>query len=374
MMIHAVPRIVIVRPDHLGDVLLTLPAVEGLRKAIPEAHITFITARASVDAARLSPDIDAVIGVPFPALNQPLEATSWATVAASEGDRLRDEFDIAILPRPDDPWSGRLTTAASVPVRLGYDLPRTRTFLTHRMPSPRREHVVITAARLVSAAAALLGVGHAHHPERGRPARLHIAPEHEAEALRVLNRLETRSIVVLHPAAGWALKHWSVRRWGELALVLHRYYGITSVVTGERSDHALISAIVAASDGSAVSLAGHLSLGGLAALYRRVQLVIAIDSGPMHLAALLGTPVIGLYGPADPVQFAPWSVPGSYHIVHVQLPCSPCGNLLDPPCGVRRNPACMTGVSLKAVVGAVEAMLARRAQLVYAPASNDGNT
>jgi heptosyltransferase III len=357
MTMHAVPRIVIVRPDHLGDVLLTLPAVAGLRTAIPEAHITFVTARASVDAARLSPDIDAVIGVPFPALDQPLEATTWTTVAATEGDSLRDAFDIAILPRPDDPWSGPLMTAASVPVRLGYDLPRTRTFLTHRIPSPSPEHVVMTAARLAAVATELLGVGHARHPERDRTVSLHITPKHAAEAVRVLNRLETRSIVVLHPAAGWALKHWSVQRWGELALALRQRYGITSVITGSWGDHALISAIVAASGGSAFSLAGQLSLGGLAALYRRVQLVIAIDSGPMHLAALLGTPVIGLYGPADPVQFAPWSVPSSHHIVRVQLPCSPCGNLLDPPCGARRNPPCMTGVSLTTVVRAVNTML-----------------
>jgi heptosyltransferase III len=360
---QAAPRILIVRPDHLGDVLLTLPAVAGLRKAIPEAHITFITARASVDAARLSPDIDAVIGVPFPALDQPLEPTSWATVAASEGDRLRDEFDIAILPRPDDPWSGPLVTAASVPVRLGYDLPRTRTYLTHRVASPSREHVVMTAARLASAVVTLLGVGHAHRPERGRPAPLHIAPKHEAEAMRVLNRLGTSSIVVLHPAAGWALKHWSVQRWGELALALRRCHGITVVVTGASGDCALISAIVAASGGSAVSLAGHLSLGGLAALYRRVRLVIAIDSGPMHLAALLGTPVIGLYGPADPVQFAPWSAHGTSRIIRLQLPCSPCGNLLDPPCGARCNPACMNGISLTTVVSAAESLLAPRVRL-----------
>ena len=363
MTTQAAPRIVIVRPDHLGDVLLTLPAVEGLRKTFPEAHITFITARASVDAARLSPDIDAVIGVPFPALDQPLEATSWATVAASEGNGLRDAFDIAILPRPDDPWSGPLVTAASVPVRLGYDLPRTRTFLTHNIPSPSREHVVMTAARLASAAAALLGVRYTHPPERGRPARLHIAPKHEMEAMRVLNRLETSSIVVLHPAAGWALKHWSIQRWGELAIALRQRHGITAVVTGAWVDHALISAIVAASGGSAVSLAGHVSLGGLAALYRRVQLVIAIDSGPMHLAALLGTPVVGLYGPADPVQFSPWSALGTSRIIRLQLPCSPCGNLLDPPCGARCNPACMNGISLTTVVSAAESLLAPRVRL-----------
>jgi ADP-heptose:LPS heptosyltransferase len=85
--------------------------------------------------------------------------------------------------------------------------------------------------------------------------------------------------------------------------------------------------------------------------------VIATDSGALHLAAAVEAPVIGLYGPADPLEFGPWCPPERRRIVRVQLPCSPCRTLVDPPCGATREPACVTDITVDAVLAAIAELL-----------------
>jgi ADP-heptose:LPS heptosyltransferase len=116
--------------------------------------------------------------------------------------------------------------------------------------------------------------------------------------------------------------------------------------------------VVAASGWRAVGVAGRLSLGGFAALLRGAAIVVASDSGPPHLAAMVGARVVGLYGPGGPDQAAPWCPGGRRRLVWVDLPCRPCGAMEHPPCGAAHDPACVTSTSVEQVMGAVEALLA----------------
>ena len=100
-----------------------------------------------------------------------------------------------------------------------------------------------------------------------------------------------------------------------------------------------------------------LTLPAAAALYRRASLVIGIDSGPLHLAVMVGARVIGLYGPLDPLKWGPWCAPDRYRIVRVQIPCSPCDCIFDPPCGVPLAPPCTTGITVDAVLAAAVELL-----------------
>jgi ADP-heptose:LPS heptosyltransferase len=348
-------RIVLARPDHLGDVLLTLPAAAALRRALPNAQISFLVPAEVCAVPCLCPDIDETCAVSFPPLTDWPDPPGWMDVVAREAAALRGRFDLAILPRPDDPVSGALVAAADIPIRLGYDRPSTRPFLTVALPVPGRCHVVALALRLAAAAARCLRAPGIIDAEMLEP--LHLVPTRaeEAEAHAVLNAVAVTpgiTPLVLHPGSGWSLKHWPVHCWGELAATLQSRYGITVLVTGGPGETELVDAVVEASGRRAYGLAGQLSLGGLAALYCRARLVIAIDSGPLHLAALTGVPVIGLYGPADPLEFRPWCPADRYRIVRVQLPCSPCRTLLDPPCGASAEPACITGITVETVLAA----------------------
>jgi len=354
-------HILIVRPDHLGDLLLTLPAITALRGAMPDARITFLVPIGLEAVPDHCPAVDQTDTAAFPPLLAPLEQSDWDRRAVSEASGLRGHFDLALLPRPDDPWSGALIGAAAIPIRLGYAAPRTRSSLTTALPVPAHRHVARLALDLAAAAAARLGAPGAVNAGAGQPICFVPTPADEAEAVAALATMPARDMpIVLHPGSGWPLKDWPTARWGELARALARRYHAPVLVVGTSREGAFVAAVEAASGGDARGLAGRLSLGGLAALQRRARLVIATDSGALHLAAAVGTPVVGLYGPADPVEFGPWCPPERQRIVRVQLPCSPCRTLIDPPCGATREPACVTAITVDAVLTAAADLLDAR--------------
>jgi ADP-heptose:LPS heptosyltransferase len=356
------PRILIARPDHLGDVLLTVPAAAALRAAIPAAHISFLVTTAMGDVIRRCPEIDATYTLPFPSLTAPPNPAQWTDIVNQHADRLRGRFDLVILSRPEDPWSGELAVAAGIPVRIGYATPGTESFLTLALPFKEEGHAVIQTLRLVAAAAGCLGATIAadgQPPSAGRfvPTQ---SDEAIAEAVMRESPLAGSRPVVFQPGSGWLLKNWVTRRWGELAIQIQRRWGVTPLVPGGPGEDALVAAVVEASEGCAYGLAGRLSVGALAALYRRARMVIGIDSGPVHLAVMVGTPVIGLYGPLDHLKWGPWCAPERQQVIRVPLSCSPCDCIFDPPCGIPVEPPCMTGMTTQAVMMAAESFLEGR--------------
>jgi ADP-heptose:LPS heptosyltransferase len=185
-------------------------------------------------------------------------------------------------------------------------------------------------------------------------------PADEVEAATALAQVHARcgpQPILIHPAAGWPLKSWPLTRWATLAARLRDRYGVCPLVVCGPDARDIEAAIIGTSAGAACGLGQALSLGALAAVQRHARLVIGIDSGPLHLAALLSAPVISLFGPADPLEFRPWCPPDRYRIVRVPLACSPCGTLMDPPCGATRDPACMTGITVDEVLAAVQDLL-----------------
>jgi ADP-heptose:LPS heptosyltransferase len=358
-------RILLARPDHLGDVLLSLPAAAVLRKSLPDAHISYLVSPGVAEVPRHCPHVDATYTAPFPPLTGWPYPPGWEEVAQREAAALRGRFDLALLTRPDDPVSGLLVAMAGIPLRLGYDSPRTRPYLTAALPAPDRRHVVTLALDLAAAAAGCLGAQGPMPVEISPLEAPCFAPwrAEEEEGERLLRGLAAScgtSPVLLHPGSGWPLKSWPVSRWGELAARLRCRYGVKPLVICGPGEQGMERAIVEASRGCALGPGPGpgtwLSLGALAWLQQRARLVIAMDGGPLHLAAAMGTPVIGLYGPADPLEFGPWCPAQRRRVVKVELPCSPCRTLVDPPCGATAWPACLTGITVEAVMDAVEGL------------------
>ncbi len=357
------PRILLIRPDHLGDVLLTLPAAAALKRSLPFSHLTYLVAEGLEPVTDRCPDIDETLSLPFPPPNASTDLSDSELDTAAPP--LRNRFDVAVLLRPRDPWSGALIRGAGIPVRIGFDQDGMDRFLTDTVPETRNRHAVWLAHDVVTAALHRLNGSSA--PEGApavptstnrvfEPTRSDHTEAEEAIA-RVTDRTGT-SPIILHPGTGWQLKNWPPERWGALASHLHRRFGIAPIVTGGRGEQDLVEHVVLRSVGTAVGMTPPLSLGAFAALLAKASMVVASDSGPLHLAAVLGTPVVGLYGPGNPALAAPWCPPESQRIVRVDLPCSPCGVMHDPPCGALRDPACVTGVGVESVVEAIESLWA----------------
>lgn len=122
-------RILLTRPDHLGDVLLTLPAASAIRRALPRATIAYLVREETAPLLALSPDVDEVTAAPFPPVTDAARRPPPGLVAEAVA-RLSGPYDAALVLRPDDPWSAAVVAAAGIPVRIGFDLPRTVPFLT----------------------------------------------------------------------------------------------------------------------------------------------------------------------------------------------------------------------------------------------------
>lgn len=349
-------RILLLRPDHIGDVLLTAPAVDQLRASLPDADVTYLVGPWSAEAARRGPPVQ-VRTLAYPGFTRRPAANLLAPYAllARVAARLRtQDYDVAVVFRPDHWWGALLALAAGVPLRVGFDLPETRPLLTHAYPLIRQQHAAEQALALVRELATLLGRSAALDCQ---PAfRLDDTDRASAERLLVQHGLAGQRLVALQPSAGAALKSWPVGRWAMLADQLQAA-GRPVLLVGAPEDGDLLGRVQACQAQPCPAVCGQ-SLAVSAALYAHCDLVVGADGGGLHLAAAVGTPTLRLYGPAPPAVYGPWP-PGRLQQVLITrgLACAPCGDLHAPPCGARSLPACMLALGVDDVVQAATSML-----------------
>jgi heptosyltransferase I len=161
--------------------------------------------------------------------------------------------------------------------------------------------------------------------------------------------LNGRRVVAVHPMALWPTKLWKSELFSELADRLTKELGLGVIFTGGEQDQTSVEEITARVSPSPVDFCGSLNLLELAALFNRCSLVISTDTGPMHLAAAMGTPVVALFGPTAPARTGPY---GPGHVVlRTGVPCSPC---FKKKCA---DPRCMSEISVDLVLQAVEQLL-----------------
>ncbi|HEY5329246.1 MAG TPA: glycosyltransferase family 9 protein [Acidobacteriaceae bacterium] len=291
-------KVLIVRVGAMGDVLHALPAVTALRRARPEWEIDWVVdprwARLLVNAEGNGP----VVGRVYLAETRlwsraPLSIQTLRSVGGLRKELRAGGYDVVV------DMQGTLRSAvlggfAKAPRFVGYADPREALAARlYKTRFPRRGvHVVEQGAALLAAAA---GVELA-------PAFVELPREEWAENWAA-EEVVARPMCVLAAGGGWGAKQWPVERFGELAKVL-RGQGFDVVVNAVRKDEAVPLKVVAASGGAARMVVCNVS--GLVALMRRTDLLVGGDTGPMHLAATLGVPVVGLYGPTNPARNGPW--------------------------------------------------------------------
>jgi heptosyltransferase-2/heptosyltransferase-3 len=348
-------RILLLRPDHLGDLLLSAPAVDLLRASFPHGHLTYLVGPWNADGAVRGPAVDEVQTLRFPGFTRrPARhlLAPYALLAAAAVRLRRQAYDLAIVLRPDHWWGALLVLAAGVPVRVGFDLPETRPLLTHAIPLDRRQHAAQQAFALATAVARLYGRPGLPDPSVLAP-RFAVTEAERAAAGRLLAErgLGGRRLVAVQPSAGAVLKTWPLERWARLIERLCAA-GLDVLLVGGPDDGPLLAAVQAHQARPSPAVAGQ-PLGVSAAIYARCALVVGPDGGGLHLAAAVGTPTLRLYGPAPPAVYGPWpSRPDQRVLITRALACVPCGSLEDPPCGAKTLPACLLALGVEAVVAA----------------------
>lgn len=363
-------RVLVVRPDHLGDVLFTTPALALLRRALPGARITYLCGPWSAPLLAGNPNVDETLPCDFPWFDR-RPATSPAApyqVLERQARLLRAKgFDAALNLRFDFWWGALLVARAGIPLRVGYDVAECRPFLSQAVPYQRGRHEVLQDLSLCRAALADWGV--LAPPEAGdSESRLAVYPSEadRAAATALLGAAGVRAgdgrpLVAIHPGAGAAVKLWPAERWAEVGNALAREKRARVVLTGSAGEADLCLQVAAGLVEAPILLAGQTNLGQLAALFGLCDLVVGADSGPLHLAAAAGAPTVHLFGPADARLFGPWGDPRRHRVVaahYMDEPCHgrPCQRLDYTPAELPSHP-CMASISGESVMEAAEEAL-----------------
>ena len=352
---HGPPRqILVLRLERIGDLLMTLGALEAVRARAPGARIHLVVGRWNEDLARLVPGVDSheTIDVPWLARQdtgaslQELLRRAWAW--RSHG------FDLALNFEPDI-RSNLLIGLSGAPNRVGFSSGGGGALLTTALSYVPSDHTATNALRVVDAALPPAG---SVRPEARYP-RLPIPDEARRAADRILSRAGPgRLLIGLHASGGRDIKQWHMDRFAEVATPLARDLQATIVLTGTPADRALVDRVAALlpADVSVLDAAESMELSVFAALLERLRLFITCDTGPMHLAAAIGIPVVALFGPSDPGRYGPLSDRAA--VVTADLWCRPCNRVRRPPdrcCG--RVPDCLTAIDTPTVLRAARQLL-----------------
>ena len=296
------PRLLVVRLGSLGDIVHALPAVASLRAAFPQARIDWLVEARWQELIELNPDLSNVIVVDTRTWRRaPLRVSTWRSLAGLM-DALRRAGYEASIDFQGLYKSAILAQLSRAPRRLGFERkflkePGAARFYTEPVRPPENTHVIEMNLALARAAGA--GETQLRFP-------LPTTAEDDAAVEQMLAEHHLRDFVVLSPGGGWGSKCWPVERYATVHNHLARGRGWRTVINAGPGEEHLVSEFMAH---ARVTRPVHLplSLRQLVALIRRARLLISGDAGPLHLAAALGTPVVGLYGPTDPVRNGPYS-------------------------------------------------------------------
>jgi ADP-heptose:LPS heptosyltransferase len=184
-----------------------------------------------------------------------------------------------------------------------------------------------------------------------------VVPEEQRRLARSILGTAPRPVVAIHVSGGRPVKQWDPQRFADVAARLVTSRGATILLTGSEADRALIEQVISRLPARAViDVANGGDLLTLAALLDESDLLITGDTGPMHLAFAVGTPIVAVFGPSDPQRYAPRGPLD--RVVRVDLPCAPCNRIRLPPARCRgTTPDCLALVSSDAVFEAAAGVL-----------------
>lgn len=314
-------KVLCVRLDNLGDVLMTTPAIRALKRSHPERHVTLLASRAGAAAASHIPEIDAAIPYDAPWMKLALPTLPSADLAMRSTLEAR-RFDAAVIftvysqsPLP----AALLCHLAGIPLRLAHCRENPYHLLTDWVreiePGSGVRHEVRRQLDLVSASGA-----------RTDDERLSFRVSAE-ERLRATMKLAEAGIdpdgpwIVVHPGATAASRRYDPERFARVASELARTLRCQVAITGDSSEIGLAERVRSCAGPAARSLAGSLSLAEFAGVLAQSPLLVSNNTGAVHLAAAVGTPVVDLYALTNP-QHAPWLVP--HRTLSHDVPCRNC--------------------------------------------------
>lgn len=332
-------KILVKGVNWIGDSLFMTPALSALRKGFPNSHISLVVNPWVREIFEGNPDFDEIITYD----EKGEEKTLKGKIRFIHSLRNRN-FDMGIIMQPRSYKAAFFVYLSKIPERIGYSHSLRDLLLTRIVKSPKTPvHAVDMFLNIV------LSLG-------GEPARtepyLARSPQADAWADRFLQERRVNRgelLIGINPGAFKQCKRWPEPRYAELSDMMVKEFGAKVIIFQGPGEDKIAVRITNLMREKAI--VANTSIKELAALTRRCKLFVGNDTGPMHVAAASGTPVIALFGPADPQRSRPR---GRDHIIiKKNLPCSPCSRI------VCKELNCMKAITVEEVVQAVRAQLKR---------------
>ena len=344
---HPVKRILLVRTDRLGDVILTLPLLSFLRSTHPQAVLFMLLRHYTGEIVEGNNSVDHLLWydeagkeIPFPDMLAKIR---------------RERFDAVVVVHPTFRLS-LLMWLARIPLRIGtgyryYSFLFNRRVFEHRKDAKRHEleyNLQLLRPLGFDPPASL------EHPEFG----IEVQPKDLTSlglALKHAGVRRSHNLVVVHPCSGGSAREWPLGNFGALGGLLADKRRMSVVVTGSRGEESAAQGVVRGTGGKAISLCGVLSLKELAALIQSARLFISNSTGPLHLAVAVGTPVLAFYSQITPMSARRWGpYTGRRRVLVPDRPaeCRECTGRRGEPC------PCMESITVQQAYAAASDLLA----------------
>lgn len=375
-------RVLVVRLDNLGDVLMTTPAIAAVRRACPQAHVTLLASPAGAALAPWLPDVDDAIAFRAPWVAPPRDAAVDERPGQDELAMVRrlaaGRYDAAII--------FTVCTQSALPAALMCRMAG----IPHRLAHSRESAYGLLSVAIRETDAVADGMRHEVQRQLDLVAQVGWSVDdprlrlqlQDADRHRVRRRLAAAGLavdqpyLVVHPGATAPSRRYPAERLGMAAGRIAAQRGLAVVLTGGADDAGALTAARAATGGPSIVLGGgqasglspglspgtppgppsDLTLGELAALIAGAELLLANNSGPAHVAAAVGTPLVCLYAQTNP-QHTPWRVPA--RVLSHEVPCRHCLKSVCP----QGHHACLLGVEVDDVVDAGLSLLSASPRL-----------
>jgi heptosyltransferase-2 len=340
-----VNRIIVRGVNWVGDTVLSYPTVQQLKTFFPKSHLTMLIPSHLTDLWRTFPHVDEII----PFQKKRGIGSIWEDLNLSQSLRKRN-FDLAVI-LPRSFRSALHIYLARIPNRIGYQDEGRSIFLTHgirRTKEMLQVHRVHYYQKLIEPLGKIEGLP---------TPQLFLREEDRKWAVQALKDsgiLGGEPLIGMNPGASYGLaKCWYPDRFGELGRRLAEKWQARILLFGREEEGPLVHEILRHLGTKGIDWTGKTGLLQLAALLEQCHFLVTNDTGTMHVATAVGTPVAAIFGPTDPITTGPW---GEGHVVvKKEVPCSPCYKRICPT-----DHRCMDLITVDEVEEAVDQRLRHR--------------
>ena len=333
-------NILVIKLRYIGDVLLATPTVRAIKAARPDVRVTMMVNRGTEEVLSGNPDVDEIV-----VLDKGSLAAQWRLIFGLR----RRRFD-TVIDLTDGDRSAFLSWISGASVRIGFNDEhrwRGRCYTQVVQPVPGVRHRIDRDLEALKPMSIQAG---------SKDPQLWLTPEEANNADQLLDQFgvqRSQPIVILQPGARYWNKAWPPERYAQLADHLTYQYGCQVLIGGSDQDIDLAQQIQQIAKSSPVNMAGRTTIKQFAAIAKKSALFVGSDSGAMHIASAVGTPLVALFGPSSPREWGPRG--GPVEVLYKEIDCRSC---IHPTC-TRGEQNCMKLIAVDEVMTASGRLMGR---------------